>query len=141
MSDGKRPIVRCADKDKFSSVTAVDQANVRVVTPPGGTNEAFANATFKAAKVTVFPNNVGIFDEIAAGRADVMVTDGVEVDHQSALHPGVLCAANVAAPFTHFQKAYFLPKDDEMKQFVDRWLARQLATGVWRNALDKATGD
>jgi cyclohexadienyl dehydratase len=137
----KRPIVRCADKERLNSIAAIDQADVHVVTPPGGTNEAFAKSTFKAALVTVFPNNVAIFDEIAAGRMDVMVTDGVEVDHQSALHAGILCPASVAAPFTHFQKAYLLPKDDEMKQFVDRWLARQLATGAWGKALDKATKD
>jgi cyclohexadienyl dehydratase len=139
MSDGKRPIVRCADKERLNSIAAIDQANVRVVTPPGGTNEAFAKSTFKTALVTVFPNNVAIFDEIAAGRMDVMVTDGVEVDHQSTLHAGILCPASVAAPFSHFQKAYLLPQDDEMKQFVDRWLARQLAAGAWSKALDKAT--
>jgi cyclohexadienyl dehydratase len=141
MNDGKRPIVRCADKARLNSIAAIDQADVRVVTPPGGTNEAFAKSAFKAALVTVFPNNVAIFDEIAAGGMDVMVTDGVEVDHQSALHAGILCPASVAAPFTHFQKAYLLPKDEEMKQFVDRWLARQLATGAWSKALDKATKD
>ena len=138
MNDGKRPIVRCVDKDRLNSIAAIDQANVRVVTPPGGTNETFARSTFKIARVAVFPNNVTIFDEIAAGRMDVMVTDGVEVDYQSALHAGILCPASVSAPFTRFQKAYLLPKDDEMKQFVDRWLAQQLAAGVWSKALDKA---
>jgi cyclohexadienyl dehydratase len=138
MTDGKRPIVRCTDKDRLSSVPAIDQPGIRVIVNPGASNEAFAKATFKTAAIIVFPDNVTIFDQIAAGRADVMVTDGIEVDHQSALHPGVLCPAMVAAPFTCFQKAYLLPKDPAMKDFVDRWLTQQMASGTWNAALDKA---
>jgi cyclohexadienyl dehydratase len=138
MTDGKRPIVRCTDKDRLMSVSAIDQPGIRVIVNPGASNEAFAKSTFKTAAITVFADNVTIFDQIAGGRADVMVTDGIEVDHQSALHPGVLCPATVAAPFTRFQKAYLLPKDPAMKDFVDQWLAQQLSSGAWRLALDKA---
>ena len=95
--DGKRPIVRCADRMRFSSISAIDQANVRVVVNSGGSNEAFAGAHFQRAKLTVFPNNVTIFNEIIAGREDVMVTDGTEVNHQALMHPA-LCAADVPAP-------------------------------------------
>jgi cyclohexadienyl dehydratase len=46
MSDGKRPIVRCADKRRYPSIAAIDKPDVRVVFNPGGTNEAFAKITF-----------------------------------------------------------------------------------------------
>jgi hypothetical protein len=43
--DGTRPIVRCADKDHYTSIEAIDQPVVRVaVNPRGGTNELFAKA-------------------------------------------------------------------------------------------------
>jgi hypothetical protein len=42
--DGKRPIVRCADKERFTTVAAIDKPGVRVVEPPGASNEAFARA-------------------------------------------------------------------------------------------------
>ncbi|HWK45111.1 MAG TPA: transporter substrate-binding domain-containing protein [Stellaceae bacterium] len=138
MVDGKRPIVRCADKDRLVSIAAIDRPDIRVIVNPGASNEVFAKTTFKTATVTVYPDNITIFDQIAAGKADVMVTDGIEVDHQSARHAGVLCPAVVAAPFTHFEKAYLLPKDSAMKQFVDAWLTRQMASGSWQAALDRA---
>jgi cyclohexadienyl dehydratase len=59
-----------------------------------------------------------VFLEIVAGRADVMVTDGLEADHQAALHPE-LCAAPVAEPFTRLEKAYMFARDAALKTFID----------------------
>ena len=137
LTDGKRPIVRCADKDRFTSVGSIDQPGIRVVVNPGASNEAFARSHFPHAQLTVHPDNVSVFDEIVAGREDVMVTDGVEVDHQALLHPE-LCAAAVAAPFTRLQKAFMLPHDPAFVTEVDRWWAGEVASGAWSRALDKA---
>lgn len=135
--DGKRPVVRCADKDRYVSVAAIDQPGVRVVVNPGASNEAFARANFPHAQLTVFPDNVTVFDEIAAGRQDVMVTDGIEVDHQALMHPG-LCAAAVPAPFTRLEKAFMLPQDPAFVSAVDAWWAGEVVSGAWRRALDRA---
>ena len=126
--DGKRPIARCADRDRFTSVAAIDQPGVRVVVNPGAANEEFARANFHRASLTVHTDNATVFDEILANRADVMVTDGIEADHQSVLHPG-LCPAHVAAPFTRLEKAYLLPRDAELVALVDGWLAQERASG------------
>src|ERR1700755_782615 len=40
--DGKRPIVPCADKERFTTVAAIDKPGVRVVEPPGASNHAFS---------------------------------------------------------------------------------------------------
>ncbi len=135
--DGKRPIARCADKGRFVSVAAIDQPGVRVVVNPGASNEAFARSNFPHAVLTVFPDNVTVFDEIAAGRQDVMVTDGIEVDHQVAMHPG-LCAAAVPAPFTRLEKAFMLPKDPAFVAAVTAWWQGEVASGAWTRALDTA---
>jgi cyclohexadienyl dehydratase len=137
LTDGKRPIVRCADKDRFTSVAAIDEPGVRVVVNPGASNEEFAHSHFPHAKLTVHPDNTSVFDEIVAGREDVMVTDGIEVDHQSLLHPE-LCAANVSAPFTRLEKAFMLPKDPAFVAAVDAWWAGEVASGSWARALDTA---
>ena len=137
LADGKRPIVRCADKDRFTSKASIDQPAVRVVVNPGASNEAFARGHFPHAQLTIHPDNVTVFDEIAAGRADVMVTDGIEVDHQALLHPA-LCAAAVPAPFTRLEKAYMLPQDPAFVAAVDRWWAGEVASGAWSRALDHA---
>ena len=137
LADGKRPIVRCADKNRYTSITAIDQPEVRVVVNPGASNEDFARSHFPHAKLTVHPDNVSVFDEIVAGRQDVMVTDGIEVDHQALLHPA-LCAAAVPAPFTKLEKAYMLPRDPAFVAAVDQWWAGQVASGAWTKALDVA---
>jgi cyclohexadienyl dehydratase len=140
MSDGKRPIVRCGDKDHYASVAAIDQLDVRVVFNPGGTNEAFAKAHFPHAKLEERPDNRTIFDEIAAGRADVMVTDGAEVDYQARRHPGVLCPALVSNSFDHFDKAYWMTRDPALKAAVDAALKKSLDAGAYQKALAAAAG-
>ncbi|HWK47494.1 MAG TPA: transporter substrate-binding domain-containing protein [Stellaceae bacterium] len=138
VSDGKRPIVRCGDKDKYTSLDAIDQPATRAVTNPGGTNDKFAHEHFQKAQLAVWPDNKTIFEQLVTNQADVMVTDGVEVDLQSKLHPGVLCPAAVSAPFTHFDDAYLMRKDKPLKQVVDGWMQQAIATGKWRKALDGA---
>ena len=135
--DGKRPIVRCADKDRFTTIASIDQPGVRVVVNPGASNEAFARSHFPHAQLTIHPDNVSVFDEIVAGREDVMMTDGIEVDHQALLHPE-LCAAAVPAPFTRLEKAFMLPQDPAFVTEVDRWWAGEVASGAWARALDRA---
>jgi cyclohexadienyl dehydratase len=136
--DGKRPIVRCGDRERFTSIAAIDRPEVRVVVNPGASNEDFARAKFPHAALTVYPDNVTVFDEIAAGREDVMVTDGIEVDHQAAMHKGVLCPAAMAAPFTRLEKAYWVRKDAELVGLVGAWLDQEIDSGRWKRTLDAA---
>ncbi len=128
--DGKRPVARCADRDRFVSLEAIDQPGVRVVVNPGATNEEFARARFPHAMLAVHPDNATVFDEIVANRADVMVTDGIEVDHQSFLHPE-LCQVHVPAPFTRLEKAYLLPRDPDLAALVNSWLADERSSGAF----------
>jgi cyclohexadienyl dehydratase len=135
--DGKRPLARLADRDRFTSIAAIDQPGVRVIANPGSANEAFARANFTRARVTIHHDNASVFKEIVAGRADVMVTDGLEADHQAELHPE-LCAVPVKAPFTRLEKAYMFARDPALKAFVDRWLEAAFVSGAWQRALDRA---
>jgi cyclohexadienyl dehydratase len=132
--DGKRPIARCADKDRFTSIEKIDQPDVRVITNPGASNEVFAEQNFPHAAVSVFSDNAKIFDEIVAGRADVMVTDGIEVDQQAILHPQ-LCAAAVPAAFTRLEKAYWLHDDPALVAAVNQWLSGEVKSGEWNKVL------
>jgi cyclohexadienyl dehydratase len=138
MRDGKRPIARCADKERYNALKAIDVPSVRVIVNPGGTNERFSKANLSNARVAVHADNRTIFDEIAEGRADVMVTDGAEVDYQSRRHPGVLCPAAVTDSFDHFDKAYWMTRDPALKTAVDAWLTQRLAAGEYQKALATA---
>jgi len=129
MREGKTPIARCADKDKFTTVKDIDQPTTKVVVNPGGTNEAFARENFKSSDIRVHNDNVTIFDEIASGKADVMVTDASETRFQQKLHPGVLCAIHPDAPFNFAEKAYWMQRDVALKDFVNQWLHIASETG------------
>ena len=72
MREGKTPIARCADKDKYETIDDIDKSGTRVIVNPGGTNERFAKANIKNAEIKMWNDNVTIFDEIAKGNADLM---------------------------------------------------------------------
>ena len=135
--DGKRPLTRREDCGRFTSIAAIDQPGVRLIANPGSANEAFARANFKHATVIIHHDNASVFDELVADRADVMITDGLEADHQARLHPE-LCAVPVAAPFTRLEKAYMFARDPAMKAYIDAWLNAAFASGQWQRALDRA---
>jgi cyclohexadienyl dehydratase len=122
MREGKAPIARCADQGKYQTLAEIDKPGTRVIINPGGTNERFARANIKSAEIKVYADNVTIFDEIAMGEADVMVTDASETRYQQKLHPGVLCAVHPDKPFDFAEKAYWMQRDQAFKDFVDQWL-------------------
>jgi cyclohexadienyl dehydratase len=130
MRDGKTPIARCADKQKYETLEAIDRPEVKVVANPGGTNEKFDRAHLKAAEIVIWGDNLSIFDRVASDDADLMITDATETLYQQRLHPGVLCAVHPEAPFDFSEKAYMLPRDEALKQFVDQWLHINGANGA-----------
>jgi cyclohexadienyl dehydratase len=122
MREGKTPIARCADAGKYESIADIDKAGTRVIVNPGGTNERFAKANIRNAEIKTWNDNVTIFDEIAKGNADLMMTDSSETRYQQKQHPGVLCAVHPDKPFDFAEKAYWLQRDMALKAFVDQWL-------------------
>jgi ABC-type amino acid transport substrate-binding protein len=73
MRAGKAAIARCADRERFGSLAAIDQGGVKVLVNPGGTNERFDRAALHAAEIVPFADNLAIFDALAAGQGDVMI--------------------------------------------------------------------
>ena len=128
LRDGKTPIARCEDARKYQTLADIDRPEVRLVVNPGGTNERFARTQAPHATLTVFPDNVAIFDRIAAGEADVMITDAIEARLQQRLHPK-LCAIHPEAPFDFSEKAVLLPRDVALKAYVDQWLHQAIESG------------
>jgi cyclohexadienyl dehydratase len=132
MREGKTPIARCTDKSKYESIADIDKPGTHVIVNPGGTNERFAKANIKNADIKVYNDNVTIFDEIAKGDADLMMTDASETRYQQKLHPGVLCAVHPDKPFDFAEKAYWLQRDIALKEFVDQWLHIMTEDGGYR---------
>jgi cyclohexadienyl dehydratase len=133
--DGKVSIARCSEAAKFASLEQIDRQNVRVIENPGGTNERFAREHIKHAALILHTDNQTIFGELLAGRADVMFTDGIEVDLQVRRHPA-LCRT-MPLPLTQAQKAILLPRSG-WESDVNTWLTRRLQSGVVGKDLQRA---
>lgn len=136
MVNGKAPITKCENVAKFQTVADIDKPGVTVIENPGGSNERFARANFKQAKIVIFQDNVTIFDEILKGNADVMISESVETIVQAKLRPG-LCAVNPDKPLQYGEMAWLLPRGDTpMKDWMDTWLHLAKASGEY----DRVTG-
>jgi cyclohexadienyl dehydratase len=129
LREGKTPIARCTEADKFQTLEGIDRPGVKVIVNPGGGNERFDRAHLHAAEIILYPDNLTIFDELANGRADLMITDASETRFQERLHPGVLCAIHPDRPFDFAEKASWMAPDPALKAFVDQWLHLAIETG------------
>lgn len=136
MVNGKAPITKCENVAKFQTVADIDKPGVTVIENPGGSNERFARANFKQAKIVIFDDNTRIFDEILKGNADVMISESVETIAQQKLHPG-LCAVNPTKPLQYGEMAYLLPRGDVVfKSWVDQWMHLAKATGDYDRVVE-----
>ena len=133
---GKTPIVRCEDKDLFGSLAAIDRESVTLVVNPGGTNQQFVDAHVHRAKIIVHQDNRDIFEQILDHNADVMITDRIEVQLQTALHPD-LCAA-MTDNLSYQEKAYLMPIDAALTNVVNQWLESARTRGTLLKAFENA---
>ncbi|TWI55669.1 cyclohexadienyl dehydratase [Pseudomonas duriflava] len=130
--DGKIPFVRCEDTKRYETIEQINKPSVRLIEPPGGTNEAFARRELPQAQLTLFKDNVTIFEHLVNKQADVMITDASEALFQQTHYPS-LCAVNPDKPMQYSQKAFLLPRDDvTWKAYVDQWLHLNKATGEYQ---------
>jgi cyclohexadienyl dehydratase len=122
MINGKAPITRCENVSRFQTVADIDKPGVTVIENPGGSNERYARANFKQARIVIFNDNTTIFDEILKGNADVMISESVETIVQQKARPG-LCAVNPDKPLQYGEMAWLLPRGDAaFKAWMDQWL-------------------
>ncbi|MET0190539.1 MAG: transporter substrate-binding domain-containing protein [Pseudonocardia sediminis] len=132
LSDGKTPITRCENVAKYQTVEQINRPEVRAVVNPGGTNEQFARETLTRATIVPYPDNNTIFDAVADGRADLMVTDAIETRWQATRGKG-LCAVHPEKPFTSSEKAYLVKQGDPaFLDQVNTWLRGAMADGTYQ---------
>lgn len=109
---GKVALVRTADKEQFKKPEDLNQAKVRVIKNPGGTNEAYVLQNMAKAQISTHDKNAEIPALIAEGKGDVMITETYEALHYSKADPR-LHAAYLDQPLTPVNElGFMLPTDD-----------------------------
>ena len=109
---GKTILCRKSDAKKFKSLADIDKPNVRVMINPGGTNEKFAHANLKHAKLIVHNDNADIPNQISIGNADIMITETVEALTYIKADKN-LAAPLINEPFTRHSCGILMQKGDQ----------------------------
>jgi ABC-type amino acid transport substrate-binding protein len=128
LQTGKTALTRCAADRAFDTLAQLDDPSVTIIVNPGGTNERFVHDRLPNAHVVMHADNWTIFGALAAGAADVMITDAVEARLEARSNPA-LCVADPPILLEHVAKAYLVPKDPRWQAWVDAWLARVTSSG------------
>lgn len=115
---GKTPVARCDRAAQYGRLDTIDRPGVRVIVNPGGTNEQFVREHIERAKIIVHADNITIFRQLVSDRADVMITDAIEVRLQTSLNPA-LCATMPGRTLTYSVKAYWMPRDPVFLEHVN----------------------
>ena len=137
MDDGKRPLVRCADRKRLATPAQLDRPGVRVMINRGPSMPGVAARFFPQATLVVNPDDATLLPWLLEGRVDAWVTDGVAVDQFARRHAGVLYAARSPPwPGTEVRKAWLVRRDPVLVAAVDRALRVELASGRWRRDLE-----
>ena len=125
---GKTPITHCNLKTRFTSLDAIDRAGVRVIVNPGGTNERYVNSALKAATIVRHPDNGTIFEALRAGKADLMITDAIEVLVMAKRYDD-LCPSMPGSLLTQQNKGWLLAKDPALLARVEQFLSPLIESG------------
>ncbi|WP_303758272.1 transporter substrate-binding domain-containing protein [Selenomonas ruminantium] len=127
---GKTILCRKTDAKKYQSLADIDKPEVRVMINPGGTNEKFAHAHLKHAKLIVHQENADIPRQVAEGNADIMITETVEAARYIELNDK-LAAPLMKAPFTRHSCGILMQKgDQEFLNYINFVLAELKMDGT-----------
>lgn len=137
LANGKTILCRTSDAARFQSLADIDRPEVRVMVNPGGLNEKFANANLTRATVVVHPRNEEIPSLIAAGKADVMITEITEAPYYVQTNP-LLAAPLLEQPFTHGEIGVLMKRgQDDLLQQVNAVIRQMKSDGTLRRLHEK----
>lgn len=129
LGNGKTVLCRAEDAAKYTTLGAIDRPGVRVMENPGGLNEKFARKFLPHAALVIHPVNEEIPGLVAAGKADVMITEIIEAAYYCSLDRR-LAAPLLDKPFTRGELGALLPPGNEtLRDYVNGFIDRAKRSG------------
>ena len=137
LENGKTVLCRAEDAEKYTSLEAINKPEVRVMENPGGLNEKFARENLPEATLIIHEANQEIPGLVAAGEADVMITEIMEAGFYTGEDPR-LAAPLIHEPFTNGQLGFLMPKGNEaLLEYVNAFLEREKENGRLEELAEK----
>lgn len=129
LGNGKTILCRADEADRYASLEDINRPEVRVMVNPGGLNEKFARENLPDATLIVHDVNQEIPGLVAAGEADIMITEIMEAGYYINQDER-LAAPLIREPFTSGQLGVLMPKGSEaLLDYVNAFLAEEKETG------------
>lgn len=137
LANGKTILCRASERDKYQSLSDIDQPGVLVMVNPGGLNEKFANENLTHATIVVHQKNEEIPTLVAEGKADVMITEITEAPYYVQTDPR-LAAPLLNKPFTHGEIGVLMQKGQaDLLQMVNNTIRKMKSDGTLRRLHEK----
>ena len=137
LANGKTILCRMDDVDKFKTLEDLDKPEVRVMVNPGGTNEKFADDYLMHATIIVHQRNEEIPGLVAAGEADVMITEVTEAPWY-VQNDSRLAAPLLDKPFTDGEIGVLMRKGQEdLLELVNSVIADMKSDGTLKVLCEK----
>lgn len=129
LGNGKTILCRAAEADRYASLADINRPEVRVMVNPGGLNEKFALQNLPDCTLIVHGVNQEIPGLVAAGEADIMITEIMEAGYYVGQDER-LAAPLIYEPFTRGQLGMLMPQGSEdLLDYVNAFLAAEKASG------------
>ena len=129
LGNGKTVLCRAEDAARYTSLEAINRPEVRVMENPGGLNEKFARENLPDATLIIHPVNQEIPGLVAAGEADVMITEIMEAGYYVG-QDSRLAAPLIYEPFTHGELGILMPPgSEELLAYVNDFLEAEKESG------------
>ncbi len=129
IENGKTILCRKKEAYKYTSLKAINRPEVRVMVNPGGLNEQFARENLPDATLLIHDVNQEIPGLVAAGKADIMITEIMEAGYYVG-QDDRLAAPLINEPFTHGEIGVLMPKGSEdLMDYVNEFLRKEKKSG------------
>ena len=129
LGNGKTVLCRREDAETYTSLEAINRPEVRVMENPGGLNEKFARENLPDATLIIHDVNQEIPGLVAAGEADVMITEIMEAGYYVG-QDSRLAAPLIYDPFTRGELGVLMPKGSEdLLDYVNGFLEDEKTSG------------
>jgi len=137
LANGKTILCRAEDAGKYRSLADIDKPEVRVMVNPGGLNQKFANERLTHATIMVYDRNEEIPNQVAEGKADMMITEITEAPWY-VQNDTRLAAPLLSQPFTHGEIGVLMRKgQDDLLGIVNGVISQMKRDGTLRQLHEK----